>query len=86
MLLGVLALGIINIPVIFIFYYFVFPSWIAAFIYYTTIGMTGLAAYLLVKKFKIYKTKGVINKTDLTGILKKREALETAINATVPNI
>lgn len=86
MLLGSLAMGIINIPAIFIFYYLIYPSWLMAFAYYTTIGLTGLAAYILTKNVKLFVAKGKVNKTDLTGILKKRDDLEQAIIETTPNI
>jgi len=85
MILGALAIGIINIPVIFLFYYFIFPSWLLAIFYYLTIGLTGLAAYMLVRNLKTFTIKGKVNKTDLSGILKKREALEAAIKDMVPH-
>ena len=86
MLLGSLVMGIINIPAIFIFYYLIYPSWLMAFAYYISIGLTGLAAYTLMKNVKGFMTKGKVNKIDLTGILKKRDALEQAINETIPNL
>ena len=54
--------------------------------YYMTIGLTGLAAYKLIAHYKKFVIKGKINKTDLTGILKKRKQLEEAILETVPEI
>jgi len=85
MLLGAIVLGIINIPAIFIFYYFVFPSWILAIAYYFSIGLTGLAAYKLVQNYKAFVIKGKVNKVDLTEVLQQREMLEKIIQETVPN-
>ena len=85
MILGTVVMGVINIPVIFIFYYLIFSSWILALAYYMSIGLTGLAAYLLVKNFKIFIIKGRVNKTDLTEIIQHRENLEKVIQETVPN-
>lgn len=85
MILGAVVIGITNIPAIFIFYYLIFSSWILAFAYYLSIGISGLAAYLLVKNFKIFFMKGRVNKTDLTEILQHREKLEKLIQETAPN-
>lgn len=86
MILGALAIGVINIPIIFLFYYLVFPSWLLAIGYYFTIGLTGLAAYKLKAYFKTFMIKGKVNKTDLKGILKKRSQLEESISKVVPEI
>jgi hypothetical protein len=85
MLLGAIVLGIINIPIMFIFYYFIFPSWVLAITYYLSIGITGLAAYKLVQNYKTFVIKGKVNKVDLTEIFQQREALEKVIQETVPN-
>ena len=79
-------MGLVNIPVIFIFYYVIYPSWIMAIGYYLTIGLTGLAAYKLLAHYKNFVIKGKVNKTDLTGILKKREQLAETISNVVPEL
>ena len=81
---GQLLIAILNIPLIFVFYYVVYPSWWLAFAYFLSIGMTGLAAYMWMKNFKDFKIKGVINKTDLSKLIKKRDELEEKINTLVP--
>lgn len=84
MLLGKIAMGLINIPVIFLFYHFVYPSWWVAFLYYWCIGLFGLAAYMWVLDFKDFKAKGMINKTDLSKIISKREAIKVQLNGFLP--
>jgi hypothetical protein len=85
MLLGAIVIGLLNIPVIFIFYYFIFPSWMLAIAYYFSIGLTGLAAYKCMQSYKIVVTKGKINKVDLTEVIQQREALEKVIQEIIPS-
>lgn len=83
-IMGQLTIAILNIPLMFVFYYTIYPSawlWIG---YFFSIGLTGLAAYMWMVHFKAFKTKGVINKMDLSKILAKRDALEAEIKTIVP--
>lgn len=77
--LGKISTGLINIPVIFLFYHFVYPNWILAFAYYFFIGVYGGIAYVWFINLKTYKTKGAIKKADLSKFIKKRDDLESRI-------
>lgn len=79
MILGVIILGFLNIPVIFLFYHFIYPSWTISILYYFSIGLTGLAAYMWAINLKRYKTKGVILKTNLDKLALKRTELAERI-------
>lgn len=85
LILGQLLIAILNIPLIFVFYYFIYPSWWLWIGYFFSIGLTGLAAYMWMVNFKAFKTKGVINKTDLSKIIAKRDALEKDMQALIPD-
>ena len=84
-ILGQLFIAIANIPLIFIFYYFIFPSWWLWIGYFFSIGLTGLAAYMWMVNFKRFKTKGVIAKMDTAKLLEKRMALEAKIKTLIPD-
>ena len=84
MILGAMTIGIINIPIIFFFYYFIFPNWILSFFYYLTIGITGLCAYLFIKNLNNFVLKGKIKKTNLSEAIKRRDELEKIIDLKVP--
>lgn len=79
LIMGKITIGLFNIPVIFLFYYFVYPSWILAFAYYFFIGVYGALAYVWFTTLKTYKTKGAIQKADLSKFVKKRDDLESRI-------
>ncbi len=82
---GKLLIAILNIPLIFVFYYLVYPSWWLGIAYFLSIGLTGLSAYMWVKYLKDFKVKGIMNKTDLSKLIKKRDALEAKVNDLVPS-
>lgn len=84
-ILGQLLIAIMNIPLIFVFYYFIYPSWWLWIGYFFSIGLTGLAAYMWMVNFKTFKTKGVISKMDLSKIIAKRNTLEKDIQALIPD-
>lgn len=77
--LGMTAIGLLNIPAIFLFYHFIFPSWWLAIAYYSTIGLTGLAAYVFFENFKEYKAKGRATKLNLTELIEERKLIEKEI-------
>lgn len=85
LILGKITMGLFNIPVIFLFHAYVYPSWAAAIGYYFLIGLFGLAAYVLVLNFKDFKKKGIINKTDVSKFVAKREALMTRLKSVLPS-
>jgi hypothetical protein len=84
LIFGMLAFGLLNIPFIFLFYYFGYPSWWLAFAYYAAIGLFGLSAYMWMVNFKDFKKKGVISKMDISKFISKREALVKNMQAAVP--
>lgn len=79
LVMGKILMGLLNIPYIFIFYYFVFPSWWIAILYYLATGIFGLAAYMWFRNFTRFKTKGVVKNTDLSKIIEKRKDLNECI-------
>jgi len=84
LLLGQIVMGLINIPFIFIFYWFIYPSYVLAFLYYIAIGLFGLAAYMWMRNFKSYKTKGEMKKMDISKFWKRRNELLKRIEAEIP--
>ena len=84
LIMGQLFIAIANIPLIFVFYYLIYPSWWLWIGYFFSIGLTGLAAYMWMVNFKRYKTKGIIAKTDTSKLMEKRKALEEKMNAIIP--
>lgn len=85
-LLGMVGMGIINIPVIFIFYNFIYPSWWMAIGYYALIGLFFLTFVLFKTALKNWKRKGEIKLTDLTQSAEERQALKNEIMSSDLNI
>ncbi|MFT6501664.1 MAG: hypothetical protein ACJASQ_001780 [Crocinitomicaceae bacterium] len=79
LIMGKISIGIFNIPVIFLIYYFVYPSWLLAMGYYFFIGVYGILAYVWFTTLKTYKTKGAIQKADVSKFIEKRDDLESRI-------
>lgn len=85
MLLGKLAMGLINIPFIFLFYHFVYPSYWLGFAYYIVIiPICGLIAYIYKLKLTDYKTKGIVRKMDLSKFIEKRKSIVEKIGKLIP--
>lgn len=82
--MGKILIAIFNIPFIFVFYYFIYPSWWLAIAYFFTIGLTGLAAYMWIHNLRTFKIKGVLLKTDTSKFRQKREALIERMKQVVP--
>ena len=80
LLLGMIVMGILNIPFIFIFYDLIYASYFLAFIYYTLIGLFGLSAYTWWQTFLRYKEKGHIRNIDLSDLVKKRTEILNKIH------
>jgi hypothetical protein len=75
-LMGKAIMGIINIPFIFVFYHFVYPSYWLGFFYYTLIiPLFGLSAYLFFRNLKEYKLIGHLQTINLSKIIVKRAEL-----------
>ncbi len=82
--MGKILMGLLNLPIIWVFYYCVYPSWWAAIGYYFAIGLFGIAAYEWFLKLKDFKKKGVVQKTDISKFVAKREDLISQIQDVVP--
>ena len=84
MLMGKAIMGILNIPFIFLFYHFVYPSyWLGFFYYALIIPLFGLSAYLFFRILKQYKVKGAMKKMKLEKIIAKRTELIAEIEREV---
>ena len=83
-ILGKIGMGLINIPVIFLFYHFVYESWGLAILYYALIGIFGLAAYEWFLNLKSFKTKGEVNKANLEKFIEKRKELIRRVEEVLP--
>lgn len=81
---GKILIGLVNLPVIWLFYYFVYESWWLAIAYYFAIGLFGLAAYMWFRYLKYFKTKGAINKAKMDAFIKKRKELVERLSETLP--
>ena len=85
MLLGKASIGLFNLPFIFIFYNFIYPSYLVAFAYYLfVIPSCGLIAYLYNRFLVDFRTKGIIQKMDISKIIEKRKALVEKIKHIIP--
>lgn len=82
---GKIVIGLVNLPVIWLFYYFVYPSWWLSIGYYFSIGLLGLAAYMWHVHFVSFKKKGSLNKTNIDHFIKSRKALVEQIESIVPS-
>jgi len=81
---GKILMGLVNMPFIWLFYHFIYPSWWLAIAYYFAIGLFGLAAYMWFRNFKYFKTKGAINKANVAAFIKKRTQLVERLESTLP--
>lgn len=84
LLLGMISMGLINIPVIFIIYYLIYPSFWVAFAYYWLIGIFGLSAYIWWRNFIRFKEKGIVRHIDLSNVLAQRTELIKKIQEQIP--
>ncbi|MFN5149723.1 MAG: 1-acyl-sn-glycerol-3-phosphate acyltransferase [Flavobacteriia bacterium] len=84
LLLGMISMGILNIPFIFVIRYFIYPNYWVAFGYYALIGLFGLSAYMWWRNFIRYREKGIIRHTDLSKIIDKRGELIEKIYQQIP--
>ncbi len=82
--MGKILMGLVNIPFIFVFYYYIFPSWWLAIAYYFSIGLTGLAAYMWFRYLRDFRIKGILMKTDTSKLFAKREKLEKLLKDVIP--
>jgi hypothetical protein len=80
MLVGMIVMGLINIPVIFILHSFI-GSYSLCIVYYLLIGLFGLASYLFIQEITQLKSKLNVRKSDLHSLKKERIELEKMIEA-----
>ena len=83
LLLGMIIIGLVNIPFIFLFYHFVFPSYWLGFLYYLLIGAFGLAAYMWFRYFNRFQQKGKLKKMDLKPIWEERREILVQIQTLI---
>jgi len=83
LLVGMIIMGLINIPVIFLFYNYVYPSYILGFIYYALIGVFFLAAYTSKTSWTDLKRKKKINDFQLGELAKERVVLLNEIEEAI---
>jgi hypothetical protein len=86
LLLGMVIIGLFNIPVIFLFYHFVYPSYWLGFLYYALTGIFGLAAYMWFRYLKRFSEKGKMLKMDLKPIWNEREEILKEIERLIPRL
>jgi hypothetical protein len=84
LLMGKIILGLLNIPFIFLFAKFVYPSYWLGFLYYASIGLFGLALYAWFKSYKVLQINKKLEKQDLSKIISKRIELLERINSLIP--
>ncbi len=84
LLLGMLLIGLLNIPVIFLFHAYIFPSYWLGFVYYLSIGLFGLAAYTWFRELNSYRQKTNAKKVNLPELVQKRMHLLKEIHRIIP--
>jgi 1-acyl-sn-glycerol-3-phosphate acyltransferase len=85
MMLGKAVMGIFNIPFIFVFHSLIYPNyWMAMAYYLFAIPILGLIAYLYHRKWREFKTKGVLQKMDLSKFMARRKMLLKKIETIIP--
>jgi hypothetical protein len=80
LVLAMFAMGLINIPAIFLFHAFVYEDWLISFAYYWSIGVLGLCAYEWHLAFRSLKEKGMVNSANTASIETKRHELAKEIH------
>lgn len=79
-----ISIGLLNIPVIFAFYAFIYPSYLLGILYYLLIGLFGLAAYMWFRHLKRYKAKSRAKQMNLQIWVQQRSELLTEIHDQIP--
>lgn len=83
MVIATFVMGIINLPMIWIFKAFLIDSWSLGILYYSCIGLFGLAAYQWFDSLKQFNAKGKILSTAPQQLIEKRNELKKRIEALV---
>lgn len=84
LIMAVIGMGLINIPAIFLFHAFVYPSWWMSIGYYLLIGYFGLAAYEWTLSLLNFREKGIVSKIPMEGIVELRIELQKEIERIIP--
>lgn len=84
LVLAMFGMGLLNIPVIFLFHAFIYENWLIAFGYYWSIGVLGLCAYEWYLAFISFKEKGMVNKANTEALEQKRIELANEIHQLIP--
>lgn len=84
LLLGKIIIGLVNIPAIFLFYHFIFPSYWLGFAYYLLIGLFGLAAYIWFIKLKDIRINNQLKNVNFDAFVSKRAELIEEIKSIIP--
>lgn len=84
LLLGMIAMGVLNIPIIFLFKAYVYPSYALAILYYFLIGFFGLAAYMWWINLNRFMEKRTVKAFDLSDMIDSRKNLLQKIKASIP--
>lgn len=79
LLLGLIAMTLINLPFVFLFYIFICSNWWLAILYYLLIGIYFLAMLLFKNSLESWKRKGNIDMQVLSKLKEMRVQLEQEI-------
>jgi 1-acyl-sn-glycerol-3-phosphate acyltransferase len=83
-LLALILMGLVNIPVIFLFHNCIYPSYLLGFLYYTLIGLFFLAGYTSKTTWINLKRKKKINEANLSELAEERKSLLAEIEESIP--
>jgi hypothetical protein len=84
LLMGKIILGLLNIPFIFLFAKFIYPSYWLGFGYYACVGLFGISMYAWFKSYKAIQINKKLEKQDLSKIISKRTELLERIKRLIP--
>ena len=79
MVIGMFAMGLFNLPMVWIFKAFIVDSWSLGILYYFAIGLFGLAAYEWFRSLNLFVEKGKVLQADVHQIIEKRRDLKERI-------
>lgn len=82
--MGMLLIGIYNIPFIFLFKKYIYPDYCYAILYYLLIGVFGMVAYHWRENYVAVLQKKKEKKMNLQPIIAKRNELEERVKALIP--
>ncbi len=84
LLLGMLVIGLMNLPVISLFQSLIYPSIWLGILYYFCIGIFGYSTYVWFASFKRFREKGGILHMDLTKLIRRRTEIAEKIAQQIP--